>query len=663
MTRGFTRVRLAPALLAPALLALALLAWPSTVAAKPCEVVGTVRDAEGQPVVGMHVRLEAGAKPREATTDAEGRFRFAKVSGPAQVVASLRDGGERPRFTIVEGPAPVELRAAVDPAKSCELTLGPDAKHPRAADLLALYQGLRRGFALFERLGIPSGPTLRVEASDPIADPHAVYWVGTWSFNPGDVQPPRMVLGSAATLRTDPGAPDDREYHELGHHALATAFGALPRAREHVEGGGYHHDASSTAAWTEGFAIAFAALVARDIEARPDAGRLRVEGAWLDLELDYRPWDLRGTEELAVASLLWDVVDGDRDDRPAPLEVSAPQIITDAGVPHLFVARVHNPTQAAVSHAYVRVQGPDFVATVPVAPAVLAPGAQGSIALPIPAALAEAGEGAASLRLHALATPGATDDDPVQIDPPLVWAAIAEFRSEQPESNGRLFDVADLYQALRSRFGEQDRNGDGLDDIDALFLAHGLFADLDGDREHDPDEALGLTSHPGRTVTVDGEPESWPALQPRRRLALPPALRMQLQVEPAEAAITVLVSGSAWGGYLVTPDADGPQQGWIRVVPPPAREGASIWVVAMAPGHRPTVLWHHDARVLLGELEQHRTPFLRAQAQLPTGAGTEATAAPALAASPRWPRLAFLGGAIAALLGLVLMAIGWPRLR
>lgn len=655
MTRHLPRVPLALAALAAA-----LFAWPSTAAAKPCEVVGTVRDAEGQPVVGMHVRLEVrGKKPRQATTDAEGRARFAGVSGPAQLVASLRDGGERPRFTIVEGTEPVELRAEVDPASSCEVTLGPDSPRPRAADLLALYQGLYRGFALFERLGIRSGPTLRVEASDPVADPHAAYWVGTWSFNPGDVQPPRLVLGAEATLRTDPGAPDDREYHELGHHALATAFGALPRAREHVEGGGYHRDGTSTAAWTEGFAIAFAALVAREIEERPDAGRLRVEGAWLDLELDYRPWDLRGTEELAVASLLWDVVDGDRDDRPAPLEVSAPKIITDAGVPHLFVARVHNPSKAAVSHAYVRVEGPDFVATVPVAPAVLAPGAHGSIALPLPAALAEAGKGAASLRLYALATPGATDDDPVQVDPPLLWAAIAEFRSEQPEANGRLFDVADLYQALRGRFGEQDRNGDGLDDIDALFLAHGLFADLDGDREHDPQEALGLTSHPGRTVTVDGAPESWPALQPRRRLALPPALRMLVDVQPPQAAIAVLVSGSAWGGYLVTPDADG----WIRVLPPPAREGANIWVVAMAPEHRPTVLWHHDARTLLGELEQHRTPFLRVAAQLPAGAGTEATATSEVAASPRWPRLAFLGGAIAALLGLVLMAIGWPRLR
>jgi hypothetical protein len=637
-------------------LALLALAWPHVTAAAPCEVVGTVRDADDQPVAGMLVRLEARPKPRETTTDAEGRFRFTRVTGRTEVVAGLREGGPSPRFLVVEGKEPVELRATVDPDTSCQIALGPDSRE-RAGDLLALYQGLRRGFALFETLGIRTGAPLRVEASDPVASPDDAYWVGTWSFNPGDVQAPRLVLGSEATLRTDAGAPDDREYHELGHHALATAFGALPRARDHVEGGGYHRDVASTAAWTEGFAIFFAALVAREIEARPDAGRHRVEGAWLDLELDHRPWDLRGTEELAVASLLWDMVDGDREDRPAPLELDSPEIIADAGVPHLFVARVKNPSQAPFRHAYVRVKGSGFAGTAPVAPAVLAPGGEGWVALPVPAAVAEAG--GSSLKVEVLATPGVEDDDALEVEPKALWAAIAEFRSVQPEANGRLFDVADLYQALRSRFGEQDRDRDGLDDVDALFLAHGLYADLDGDREHDPAEALGGTAHPGRTLTVDGEPQTWPDLAKRRRLSLPQALRMSVEVEPANAWIVVLVSGSAFGGYLATPDADGS----IRVLPPPARDGATVSVLALAPGHRPTVLWHRDARVLLDELEQHEVAYLEAAAKLPTGEGTPAATATAGGRASSWHRPTFVGGAVAALVGLLLMAIGWPRLR
>lgn len=630
-------------------------------AAAPCEVTGTVVDAEGHPVAGLDVRVEPGAKRRHTTTDADGRFRFARVTGPAQVVVALREGGEHPRFAIVEGPDPVELRAPVDPAQSCEVALGPASDRAQVADLLELYQGLRRGFALFEVLGLRDGPRLRVEVNDPIASPEAAYWVGTSSFNPKDVQPPRIVLGTAATLRTDPGAPDDREYHELGHHALATAFGALPRTRDTVEGGGYHRNPSSAAAWTEGFAIFFSALVAREIEHRADAGRYRVEGAWLDLELDYRPWDLGGSEGVAVASLLWDLVDGDRDEQPAPLEVSEPQIYADAGVPYLLVAQVHNPTSAAIAQARVRVQAPGFEGTAIVLPTELGPGAHGSLALPLPAAVATADDAVAGLRFHAITTAAAKDDDLVRVELSALWTAIVELRGERPDANGRLLDVLDLYSALRGRLG-QDRDGDGLDDIDALFIAHGLYADLNGNREHDPTEALGLTSHPGRTLDVDGQAQTWPDLVPRYRLALPAALRMQVKVEPAPAAVAVLVSGSTWGGYAITPDAEG----WIRVVPPPAVAGASVSVLATAADHRPTVVWHRDAGPLLAELEQHGEPYVHIDAQLPTMAEAAAAAEAAqtdIASSPGWPRIAFLGGCIAALIGLVLMAIGWPRLR
>ena len=118
-----------------------------------------------------------------------------------------------------------------------------------------------------------------------------------------------------------------------------------------------------------------------------------------------------------------------------------------------------------------------------------------------------------------------------------------------------------------------------------------------------------------------------------------------------------MVSGSGFGGYLATPDEDGQ----IRVLPPPARPGATLSVVAMAPDRRPAVLWHRDAEALLTELEQHERPFLTAEATL----GEASTLAqPAQSAgSPRWPRLLFLGGAVASLLGLLLVAIGWPRMR
>ncbi|MEM9455488.1 MAG: carboxypeptidase-like regulatory domain-containing protein [Myxococcota bacterium] len=639
--------------LAPALGA--LMGSPPATAAE-CDVAVTVIDADDQPVVGLDVQLADGAAPRHATTDAEGRARFPAVPGPTEVVAMLGEGGPSPRFTILDNGTPVGLRAAVDPAVECAVTLGPDSDHPLAPDLLALYQGLRRGFALMQSLEIRPTNPLRVEVNDAIASPTEAYWSGTSSFHPEDVRPARLVLGTQATRRRDPGAPDNREYHELGHHALATAFGALPRARDDAPQDDYHHNPSSTHAFTEGFAIFYAAMVARQIEGRPDAGRYRVEGAWLDLELDYRPWDLRGTESVAVASLLWDLVDGDREALEADLRVVEPHVRTDAGIPHLLVGQVLNESDALVTEARVQVRGPGVTLTAPVGPRLLPAGGTGWFALPVPAPVATsaADDQLAGLELHATPIPAATDDDPVQVELVDLWAAIAEFRSDRPGSNGRLWDVSDLYRALRGRFGGQDADADGHEDIDQLFVAHGLYADLNGNRAHEPAEAIGPTSHPGRSIEVDGSPEVWPDLIPRNRLVLPAALRVQATVTPADSVLLVLVSGSSWGGYLAPIDADGQ----LRVIPPPAREGAHIWVVAVGMDVEPSVVWHRDASDLLAELETHRSPYLAIEAELDPRAGGSTRAG-----APGWQRLAFGGGALVALVGLLLIAVGWPRSR
>lgn len=630
-------------------------ATPSSAAAAPCDVTGTVVDAQGRPLVGLDVRLEDGAAPRHTRTDDEGAFRFATVPKATTVVATLRDADDPPLFTLLSEGAPVELRGTVDPATTCTLTLGPDAGPPNAADLMELVQGVRRGFALVDALGIRGKAPLTIEADDDIASDEASYWAGPPSYHADDPQPARIVLGRAATGLGDDGRPDNREYHELGHHALALAFGALPRSPDNRDGGGYHQNPSSAAAWTEGFAITFAALVAREIEERESPERYRVAGAWLDLELDYRPWDLRGLESVAVASLLWDVVDGPREGRTAPLTVEDPQVLTDAGVPHLLIARVTNSSPDAVAGARVRVSTDDWSGTAPVAPAELAAGAEGWVALPLPAHVAEVDDPVAALTLRPILLPSAPDDDPMTVAPAALWTAIAELRSDKDASNGRLFDVSDLYLALRGRFGGKDADGDGYDDVDQLFVAHGLFADLDGDRQRSPAEALGLTSHPGRTVEVDGQPQAWPDLVPRHRLTLPPALTMKVQTEPADATIAVVIPGSAWGGYLAQPD----DEGLVTLVPPPATDGGSISVIALAPGLRPTVLLHREAEPLLAEIEQHAAPYLKGGGRLPEhvhGASRDG-------GTLRWPRFAFIGGVLAVLVGLVLMAIGWPRLR
>ncbi|MCH9688299.1 MAG: carboxypeptidase-like regulatory domain-containing protein [Deltaproteobacteria bacterium] len=637
-----------------AVLTVVAVGTPSVSAAAPCDIEGTIVDATGRPVAGIDVAVAEGAASRHTTTDQTGRFRFATVADSREVIVTLRDGlAADHRFSITAAGTPSQLRAPVSVDATCTVSLGPDYPNHTDADLLALYQGLHEGFSLMAQLGIKPGPPLVVDSADPIANDDAAYWVGPSSFNPDDDQPMRIVLGRAAARRDDSGAPDNREHHELGHHALAMALGALPRSRDALEGG-YHRDPSSTAAWTEGFAIFFAAMVATEVQQRVDAGHYRVQGAWIDLELDYQPWDLRGRESVAVASLLWDMVDGPRTAVDSALVVQDLELLTDAGVPHLLVGRVHNPSAAPISEGRVHIDAGGFSGVAPVVPATVAPDAHGWFGLPVPATVAEASDPLAAIKATATLRPAAEDDDPVQVELSALWTAIIELRSEQPQSNGRLFDVADLYQALRGRFGK-DADGDGRDDIDQLFAAHGLFADLDGDRTYDEGETLGLTSHPGRTITVDGTEQSWPDLIPRHRLTLPPALQVTSQTQPSEAMLAIVVPSSPWGGHATTAD----DQGRFWMVAPPAIADTSISVIAFAPNRRPTVVLHRDALTLLPELEQHEAGYLSASGTLPRAM----TGVAGVAALASWPRVAFLGGTLAVLLGLVLMVIGRPRAR
>ncbi|MEM7152766.1 MAG: carboxypeptidase-like regulatory domain-containing protein [Myxococcota bacterium] len=635
-------------------LAIAVLLAPATAIAAPCDVQGIVVDPEGNPVVGIDVRLEDGAAPRHTKTDERGAFRFATVAKPTAVVATLRDAGQDPRFTLVEADAPIELRTKVDPSGDCTVSLGAADGPPEAAARLALYQGLRRGFDLIDRLGISSRTPLTVVVADPIASADAAYWVGTSSFNPEDTVPARIVLGRDASSALDLGAPDNREYHEVGHHALALAFGALPRSRDNLDDGGYHRNPSSTRAWTEGFAIFFAAMVAREIEQRPDAGLYRVAGGTLDLELDYRPWDLAGLESVAVAGLLWDLVDGDAPALGSPLKVDNLALREDPKAGHLLIGRVHNPSSETATRPRVQVETPQWRGSAPVAAARLEPDAEAWFAMPLPTAVATLDDPLAAIEARATPRPAHSDDDPVQLKLDELWPAITQLRSERPESNGRLHDVSDLHHALRGRFGGKDRDGDGVDDIDQLFIAHGLFADLDGNRAHDAGEAVGLTSHPGAKVTVDGTSTARPDLIPRHRLSLPASLTARLEVEPSDAAIVVVDSMSSWGGYLTPPSRDG-----VVLIPPPAIERSSVSVIAIAPEREPTVLLHFEASALLNELERNTTPFLSATATLPAFKGDRTS----VAGSPQWPQWTFIGGAIAMVLGLLFVAIGWPRPR
>lgn len=618
-------------------LGVALLGAPAHAAVAPCDVTGTVLDDRAQPLGGVQVQVDS-TPPRLTTTDDLGAFRFAAATGASRVQLTLADPDGR--FEIHPPSDMPRPSVALNPAGGrCTVTLGPgngEGEGETAGALLALLRDTHRGFTLLDQLGLRAEKPLRIEPFDAVAGEDHAYWVGPRSFFP-DADLTRIVLGRAASSLDDPGRPDNREYHELGHHALALGLGALPASSDQTDDGGYYENAGSTRALTEGFAIFFAAMVAQQIEGRPDAARYRVDGAWIDLELDYRPWDLRGRDSVAVASLLWDVVDTDIAAVDSPLTVTQSRIIEE-GEHRVLVATVKNPSDTAIDDPRLRVRDGSWWATAVVVPDTLAPGAQGTAALVLPDDHASLD----ALTLTAGVVFATDDDDDVTIALDAVWAAMREYRSEREQSNGRLFDVADLYRALRGRV-------DGPS-LDALFVAHGLFADRNGDRQRQADEALGLTSHPARTVTVDGESHTWPAFDPRHRLRLPDALTLRRDVEPDTATLVATLPGSAWGGYVLRGDTP-------RLVVPPGSHPHPVAVMAIADDLDPAVALHESAAALLESIEQHTSPYLVATAQL------RAPAAPVLRVDHSLLPWIFIGGCSAVVLGLLLIGFGWPRRR
>ena len=107
--------------------------------------------------------------------------------------------------------------------------------------------------------------------------------------------------------------PDNREWHEFGHHFMADAFGnLLPIYGPRINHDGYKNTTTSDS-WIEGFAEFFALLVDREIVKNGTTPHIYdLAGTASNLEANWISWGFRNTQsfqEFAVASLLWDLLD------------------------------------------------------------------------------------------------------------------------------------------------------------------------------------------------------------------------------------------------------------------------------------------------------------------------------------------------------------------
>jgi hypothetical protein len=609
-----------------------------------CVVEGTVTDSFGAPVPDIHVRLHLGEERRDTTTNATGDYEFPGATTSANVSVELIPERQDPANSSTLFQVYFEQRLGSIRTDSFELTDGADcardfdmrniapeyqATDPDETlwpDLIELYQQTWRAWRLSELLGVkldyglplrifgwcnPAGPELE-RIGCPKVDPAApdAFFVGS-SVGGSLILRPYIALNPAESVIAQSN-PDQVMYHEFGHFFLADVFGDAIRFTpgRKVPHGGYYRNLDSGDAWIEGFADFYQLMVRKHVDG---VRRLVFDGE--NVELDKQPWSLNGQEEeLALAGLLLDLEDGAGDYPIArPVAMTVQRMTMSSG--HLLVTAV-GPLAAIPEDSPVVARFVDGSGTVLERAATVSipdPATSQAIALfdmfdHRPAKLEiVANVGAAGGAPCKVAAGGGCDDDPIDVELNDLWATIQARDTGLPEFP-HVSTVAELYLALGIAYAG-DRDVDGADDMAQLFVAHGFYGDTDGgrsDRQFQPGEEIGATSHHERTMKDASGPVTFPAMIPRHSTKPPPESLVTIDTGGVAARIIVNVSfpgelnDQLGYGYVATDHG-----GRVHVALPPAGLGATISLIATAKGYEPAFLGDIDADAFRVEAESH----------------------------------------------------------
>ncbi|MBM3294116.1 MAG: FHA domain-containing protein [Candidatus Aminicenantes bacterium] len=398
-------------------------------------------------------------------------------------------------------------------------------------NLAVIYFHTHEALELADLLNIPydyNPPLYVIAFSGP---GYGAGWDGTRTNHPRSWPKAMIKIKNETSLYGDPGRPDNREWHEFGHHltaeAFENAFPYLPGKKNHH---GYYVNRQSTDAWTEGLAEFLSTMIAKHIAGYPFPHfyHMAWPGFFVDLELDYRAWRPYGLgEELAVAGLLLDLEDGPADYGPRPENTARFLLrhgVVEADGQKALVGRVQNMGQEdAVSvavyaafydgagnvvHQVAAFSDPrDLRGTMPsrFGDRPLKRGEIGTFGMSLAEAPAFDRYEVAVREVVGGRT--GVDDDLIDLTLEEVWETILRHRStERRYGNYRTFDVKDLYDAFKAKVGGRDADRNGIDDLDEIFIKHGFFADRNGDRVWQPGEEVGMSDHPSRL----GSPEMIP---------------------------------------------------------------------------------------------------------------------------------------------------------
>jgi hypothetical protein len=640
-----------------------------------CVIRGTVRDAGanptgyaavGHPLVGVDIQLEAYTTVlKTVATDENGRYEFVvtKDDLPAyfdiasdyvRVRLRLREiGHSPPRFVVeVEGAGTSLYTDRLVLADECgdslverDFLLGDipsdyDDYWPEADrwdDIGEIYDRIYRATELADFLGQPLDyklPVIICAFCTGVTTEDLDYagWCGAASNGDNCTDDrPSIDLGNDISLLSDGNWPDNREYHEFGHHFMADSFNdAIPASTGNVNHGGYYANPSSGDSWAEGFAEFFSIMVSKHIDNEPMPHLYWLDGGLENLELEYRPWyGLGWGEEFAVAGLLLDLEDGPEDyvqareqpnlriawhdffDEPALGRLLVGEVVNDSPSPDPYEA-IDYSEQTMVAAQFLDQNGQEvFVGWASTVPwDVPALGGRGFFSIALPPDLSW--DSFAVVAFEGRPGDVLTDDDPVNLTLQELWDTIVQYVSVQPESNGYLFDVADLYEAMRSRFGGRDADGNGMDDIDQVFIAHGLFADADGNQSFRA-ETPGRTDHPAYL--------EFPAYIPRRDAPPAPGARVEVNAGGVDARVLVQVTlpePNQYHGYsyLATPDEDN----LVHVALPPPEYGGTAALTVLAQGYKPAIAGVIEAETFWKDVEAaNGEPFLSFDVTLERG--------------------------------------------
>ena len=193
--------------------------------------------------------------------------------------------------------------------------------------------------------------------------------------------------------------------------------------------------------------------------------------------------------------------------------------------------------------------------------------------------------------------PAGTDDDAINVELADLMRVIS---SDWGNGGPKITTIKELYAALSDAFVGKDVNGDGVIDatqaqVDDIFLRHGFFDDLDGDRQYNQasDGDIGGTAHPAATVSMT----QFKAIIPRSSALGFEGSYVTIDTSGVNAEMLVQVevpgdSGVESYAYWASTGSNEPVE---LAVPSANGEQAAVTVIAAAAGHNPAVAFRVTA--------------------------------------------------------------------